>query len=147
MRIGELAKATHVGVETVRFYERKGLICQPPRPANNGFRSYPQETVSRIRFIRLAQELGFSLDEIDDLFSLKSEPETDCGEVRQQALRKREDVDAKIEQLMQIRETLDTLIDACPGKGTLEFCSILAVLQSDERSGSEQQRTKGNAKS
>ena len=56
MRIGELAKAADVGVETVRFYERKGLISQPLRPANNGFRSYSQETVSRIRFIRLAQD-------------------------------------------------------------------------------------------
>ena len=138
MRIGELAKAAHVGVETVRFYERQGLISQPPRPANNGFRSYLQETVSRIRFIRLAQELGFSLNGVEDLLSLRSEPGTDCGEVRQQALKKREDVDAKIERLMKIRATLDTLIDACPGKGTLEFCSILAALESGEHSSSEQ---------
>ena len=64
MKIGETAQITGVGVETVRFYERKGLIAQPPRPANGGFRRYPEDSIERIRFIRKSQEIGFSLREI-----------------------------------------------------------------------------------
>ena len=94
MRIGEAANAANVGVETIRFYERKGLINQPLRPVDGGFRTYPRDTVSRIRFIREAQELGFSLYEIEELLSLKSDPGSDCGSVRDRALKKRREVDA-----------------------------------------------------
>ena len=73
MRISEVASCAGVGVETVRFYERKGLIQQPVKPAEGGFRSYPEQVAVQIRFIRQAQELGFSLSEIEDLLSLKSE--------------------------------------------------------------------------
>jgi len=128
MRISEIAKVTGVGVETIRFYERKGLIKQPARPANGGFRTYPTESVSRIRFVREAQELGFSLGEINELLSLKSDPGTDCSSIRERAALKRKEVDSKIKKLKALHKTLTALIDACPGKGAVTFCSILNTL-------------------
>jgi len=142
VRISEVARAADVGVETVRFYERRGLIRQPIKPANGGFRSYPESVMMQIRFIRQAQELGFSLGEIEDLLSLKSEPDTDCSDIRQRALSKREDVDLKIKRLRQIRNTLTKLIDACPGKGALEFCSILSAMEPPEHTDSKPEGTK-----
>jgi len=80
MRISDAAKAAGVGVETIRFYERKGLVAQPKKPIlGGGFRSYSRETVERIRFIRQAQEIGFSLKEIKELLSLRVDPDADCG--------------------------------------------------------------------
>ncbi len=74
LTISKAAKNAGVGVETIRFYERKGLIEQPPKPLDNGFRVYPEETVQRVRFIRQAQEIGFSLREIEELLSLRADP-------------------------------------------------------------------------
>ena len=79
MTIGKVAGEAGVGVETVRFYERKGLIRKPRRPSNGGYRTYPSDAVERILFIRQAQELGFSLREIKELLSLQADPATDCG--------------------------------------------------------------------
>jgi MerR family mercuric resistance operon transcriptional regulator len=115
-------------VETIRFYERKGLIEQPPKPLDTGFRVYPEETVQRIRFIRQAQEIGFSLREIDELLSLRADPAADCAHVRERAAAKLEEVERKIEQLGRIRSALNELIAACPGRGALRECSIMASL-------------------
>jgi len=150
MRISDVAKAAEVSVETVRFYERKGLVEQPLRPTNGGYRAYPDTAVTRIRFIRQAQELGFSLGEVEELLSLKAEPDTDCSEVRNRALAKRNDVDLKIRRLRRIRQSLTKLIDACPGKGALEFCSILGAMEphkglEDSTKTATQKRKKGNS--
>ena len=126
--IGKAAMAAGVGVETIRFYERKGLIEQPPKPLDTGFRVYPEETVQRIRFIRQAQEIGFSLREIDELLSLRADPAADCAHVRERAAAKLEEVERKIEQLGRIRSALNELIAACPGRGALRECSIMASL-------------------
>src|SRR3546814_1209070 len=83
--IGRAARKAGVGVETIRFYERKGLIAQPPKPARAGFRHYPEETVERIRFIRQAQELGFSLREVCELLDLRPDPQADAADVRARA--------------------------------------------------------------
>ena len=139
MRISELAKGADVGVETIRFYERKGLITQPLRPANGGFRTYPSETIDRVRFIREAQELGFSLGEVEELLSLKADPKTDCSAVREQARKKRDEVNAKIKRLKALQRTLTVLIDACPGNGATTNCSILDAL---ETGGTSKQTTK-----
>ncbi len=129
MQIGTLANAAGVGVETIRFYERKGLIARPARPRDGGFRSYPPETADRIRFIRRAQELGFSLKEAGELLSLRADPATKCAEARDHAQAKHRDVTLKIESLNSIRSALEALIAACPGKGTaLRRCSILNAL-------------------
>ncbi len=113
--IGKAARMAGVGVETIRFYERRGLIEQPPKPALGGFRAYPDETVRRIRFIRQAQELGFSLREIDDLLSLRADPSSDAGDVRERAEAKLTEVNRKIGELERIRTALETLLAACPG--------------------------------
>ncbi len=128
MTIGRLAGTAGVGVETVRFYERRGLIPQPPKPSGTGFRVYPEETVHRIWFIRQAQEIGFSLREIDELLSLRADPSADCADVRERATMKREEVDRKMAQLERIRSALNELIAACPGRGALRTCTIMEAL-------------------
>ena len=133
MRIGAAARRAGVGVETVRFYERQGLIDQPPKPSTGGFRSYSSDTVGRIRFIRQAQELGFSLKEINELLSLRADPSTDCADVRARAKTKLEDVNEKIARLAAIRSALQDLICACPGRGpAARCCSILEALETSE---------------
>ncbi len=128
MTISKAARQAEVGIETIRFYERRGLIEQPPKPVDSGFRVYPEETVQRIRFIRQAQEIGFSLREIDELLSLRADPAADSSDVRERAINKRNEVERKIEHLQQIHAALEELISACPGKGALRQCSIMEAL-------------------
>ncbi len=128
LTISKAATKAGVGVETIRFYERKGLIEQPPKPLDTGFRVYPEETVQRVRFIRQAQEIGFSLREIAELLSLRADPSADCSDVREQATMKLEEVNRKITQLEEIRGALEDLIAACPGRGALRACSIMDAL-------------------
>ena len=135
LRIGEVARAAGVGVETVRFYERKGLIAQPPRPMH-GIRSYPAATVARIRFIRQAQGLGFSLAEIAELLDLTREPDADCSAVRLRAIEKLEEVRAKRRLLERMEAILEDLVDACPNTGGLEGCPIVEAL-SENASGTD----------
>lgn len=128
LTIGKAAKAAGVGVETIRFYERQGLIEQPPRPPTGGFRTYTDEAVRRIRFIRQAQELGFSLRETGELLALRTDGAADAGAVRERALAKLEAVEDKIERLGQISAALRALLDACPGSGPLSACSVIEAL-------------------
>ena len=128
LTISKAARAAGVGIETIRFYERNGLIEQPPKPAFGGFRVYPAETVRRVRFIRQGQDLGFSLREIRELLSLRSDPAADCSDVRERATAKREEVERKIAQLERIRGALEELIAACPGRGALRACSIVEAI-------------------
>ncbi len=137
MTIGKAAREAGVGVETIRFYERKSLIEQPLKPQDAGFRVYPEETVHRIRFIRQAQELGFSLREIEDLLSLRADPKTDSGDVRERARAKVTEVNRKIVELERIRSALEALIAACPGGGALRACSIMDAFEGD----SDRERT------
>jgi len=132
IRIGDVARQSGVGVETVRFYEQKGLIAQPPRPRAGGYRDYPKEVVRRIRFIRSAQQLGFSLAEVVDLLELEAGDDAQCIDVRQRAEIKRGEVQTKIDNLKRIRHALDGLIDACPGNGSAQSCSILEAINSEE---------------
>ncbi len=126
--IGKAAKQAGVGVETIRFYERQGLIAQPPKPGAGGFRDYPAATLARVRFIREAQELGFSLHEIAELLSLRADPEADCGAVQRRAEAKLAEIGKKIERLEEIGAALRRLIRACPGQGALGACSIMESL-------------------
>ena len=128
LTIGKAARLAGVGIETIRFYERKGLIEQPVKPDTGGYRRYPQKTVEKIRFIRQAQELGFSLREIDELLSLQSDPEADCSDVQKQAAVKLAEVDQKIARLRQIHKALSSLIAACPRCGPLGACSIMGAI-------------------
>lgn len=126
--ISRAAEQAGVGVETIRFYERRGLIKQPARPRSGGYRSYDDSIVERIRFIRQAQDLGFSLREIADLLSMRADPAADSRDVRARAMRKREDVERKIAKLQRIRGALDELIASCPGGGALRCCTIMDAL-------------------
>ena len=137
MTISKVANKAGVGVETVRFYERKGLVDQPPKPQSGGFRVYPVETAERIRFIRQAQELGFSLREIKELLSLRTDPATDCANVRERAQSKLDEVNRKIAGMKGIQTALEKLIAACPGQGALQVCSIIEAIEGPETTRTE----------
>lgn len=132
LTIGKVAQKADVGIETIRFYERRGIIKQPPKPLENGFRIYSDEIVQRIRFIRQAQELGFSLREIGELLELRADPKSDCSDVRRRADAKLEEVERKLAQLKRIRSSLRKIRDACPGSGSLKVCSILDALKGEK---------------
>lgn len=129
--ISEAAQAAGIGVETIRFYERKALIRKPPRPASGGARDYGGATLERLGFIVGAKRLGFSLAEIAELLALRAAPDTECLSFRERARTKRAEVQARIEGLARVREALDALIDACPGQGALSGCAILGAIEAD----------------
>ena len=130
MTRGQLAKAAEVNAETVRFYEKKGLIPQPERSAS-GYRMYSNETVVRIRFIKRAQVLGFTLKEISELLSLRLEPESDRAEVRRQVDEKIVEIELKIEDLQRIKASLGNLTSCCSGRGSSGDCPILESLEAE----------------
>lgn len=128
MTIGKLAKRAGVGVETIRFYERKGLIPEPPR-RESGYREYGQETVDRVRFIRGAKELGFTLKEIDGLLSLRVDPNSPCQDVNRRIESKIRDIDERIKMLERMKNTLARLDAQCQGEGPVGECPILEALE------------------
>ena len=132
MTIGQLAVRAGVGVETVRFYERRGLVPQPPRP-DSGFREYPPEAVDRIVFIRRAKELGFSLREIGELLNLRVEGGASCSAVKGRAETKVTDIDRKIAALRRMKRTLGKLIVACEARASTADCPMLDALDGRER--------------
>lgn len=127
LTIGQVARAAGVGVETVRFYERQGLIAQPPRP-REGFRRYPPETVAALRFIRRAKELGFTLPEIVELLSLGRHEAVDCATVRQRAETKIADIEVRMAALARMKVALENLVTACRERGHVGECPILETL-------------------
>jgi MerR family transcriptional regulator, copper efflux regulator len=131
--IGEVANRAGVGVETVRFYERKGLLAEPPRLAS-GYRQYSLDAVRRILFIHRAQALGFSLREVSELLSLRLEKQMQsCGEVRRRAEAKLAEIDSRIAALVEMKAALKPLVDACRGTADAnECCPILAAIDSEE---------------
>lgn len=134
MRIGKAAEKAGVGVETIRFYERKGLIEQPRKPAEGGPRSYSPDTVDRVRFVRQAQCLGFSLREINELLLLRANPETDCADVLRRARAKLGEVNDKIASLAAIQSALQSLIRECQGQGPASSgCPILDALNPNDK--------------
>ena len=125
--IGELARDAGVHVETVRYYERRGLLKQPRRAS--GWRRYDEEALRALQFVKRAQELGFSLDEVSQLLSLRSSSsERTCNRVRVRAEAKLADIDAKIRDLTAIRATLEQLARACPNDGPAGQCPILGAI-------------------
>jgi MerR family mercuric resistance operon transcriptional regulator len=131
MTIGELARSAGVHVETVRYYERCGLVPQPARRPS-GYRVYSADSVARIRFIKNAQELGFSLAEIKKLLELRIDANTNCGEVRRQAQIKLSELNDKIRALQQIQHALLQLVAACEEGGPQGECPILDALAAQE---------------
>jgi DNA-binding transcriptional MerR regulator len=112
LTIGELAKRGGVRLETVRYYERKGLLPKPPR-TSSGYRAFPADAVRRIRFIKRAQELGFSLREVEELLPLRVTPESTMADIRARSATKVADIEAKIRTLKTMKKALEGLTAAC----------------------------------
>jgi MerR family copper efflux transcriptional regulator len=129
LTIGRLARLGGVNLETVRYYEREGLIPKPPR-TRAGYRLFPQDAARRLRFIKRAQELGFSLTEIRELLSLR--PSSDRPKVRARAQAKIADIDQKIQSLQAMKKVLGTLVDRCEHCGPMGECPILESLDHEE---------------
>ncbi len=127
LTIGHLAKEAGVHLETVRYYERRGLLPKPPRSLS-GYRLYPAEAARRLRFIQRAKELGFSLNEIKELLSLRVSPGTRRAAIRLRAEAKIADIQTKIQSLESIQKTLRELTKACGGCGPVSECPILESL-------------------
>jgi MerR family copper efflux transcriptional regulator len=128
LTIGQVADRAGVGIETVRFYEREGLLEEPARK-DSGYRQYPEDVVSRLHFIRRAKELGFALKEIKELLALRVDPTTTCAEVRSKAEAKIADVEAKIQSLKKILRALTKLAKTCRGRGPISECPILEAIE------------------
>jgi MerR family transcriptional regulator, copper efflux regulator len=126
--IGKVASESGVGVETVRFYEREGLLNQPARRPS-GYRQYEPEAIARLRFIKQAQRLGFTLREIKELLALKLDPHATRKQVKDRAVAKIADIDQRIDELKRMKKALAPLILACDGKGALEGCPILDAIE------------------
>ncbi len=127
MTIGKVAKASGVGIETIRFYEKEGLLEAPARRAS-GYREYDDAVVLRLLFIRRAKELGFTLSEIKDLLALRVERKASCSKVKQQAEAKIADIDAKMKSLGRIKRALVKLTNACDERAPTSECPILRSL-------------------
>ncbi len=133
LTIGKVAKKAGVNIETIRYYERQGLIPKPLRSQSEGgslgYRHYPAETVKRIHFIRHAKELGFSLKEIAELLSLRIGQGVTCGDVRKRAEAKITDIEARIKTLMRMKKALINLAKECKARGPVSECPILEALE------------------
>jgi len=130
MTTGKLAKQCGVGVETIRFYEREGLIEEPPR-RESGYRQYPEEIVRRVLFIKRAKALGFTLKEIKELLAIRIEPEATCGDVLRQAEAKITDIEERIVTLQRMKQALTRLTVTCSGRGPASLCPILEAMEDD----------------
>ena len=130
LKVGEVAKQAGVNLQTIHYYERRGLLPKPPRTGSN-YRAYPEDAVLRVRFIKRAQELGFTLKEIKELLSLRAAPRTRCADVRERAEAKVQDIDGKVRTFQAMRKALTKLIGECSGSGPVSQCPILEALDSE----------------
>jgi MerR family mercuric resistance operon transcriptional regulator len=131
MSVGKLAKKAGVNVETVRYYERIGLLPQPQR-LESGYRMYTNDDVIRLQFIRHAKELGFTLNEIRELLTLRVDSKCNCDDVRMRAEDKIRDISQKIEHLQRIREVLNQLVSACKLRKQTTDCPILEAIEKEK---------------
>lgn len=132
MRIGETAAEAGVNIQTLRYYERRGLLTPATRRAS-GYREYGAGDVQRVRFIRRAQDLGFTLQEIADLLALQAEAAQSCGAVEKRASLTLGRIDEKIEDLRRMRSALAKYVNACRDRQSIENCPLLAALGGEEK--------------
>jgi len=128
--IGWVAKEAGVNAQTVLYYERRGLLPAPSR-AMNGYRVFNDASVRRIRFIKRAQELGFTLKQVEALLMLQDDKDASCAEVSVMAANHLEDIETKILDLERMKRALVPLVEACPKKGALKACPIMDSLEGD----------------
>lgn len=133
-KIGEVARRASVNKETVRYYEKRKLIPKPDR-RRSGYRIFTQRHIDQIKFIKRAQELGFTLSEIKELLELRMDEDTTCSEIKNEAQEKYQDVVEKIEDLQRIKNTLVDLIDSCAGEGPKGDCPILGAMEGETDAG------------
>ncbi len=131
LRIGNVARAAGVNVQTLRYYERRRLLRGPERDPN-GYRRYDRDAVRVVRFVKHAQALGFSLAEIKELLALRVDPRRSCGDVKRRAEAKLADIERKIEGLRAMKRTLARFIAACSGRGPTSECPILEALDEEK---------------
>lgn len=127
LTIGRVAQQAGVGVETVRFYERQGILEEPPR-RQSGYREYGEDAVARLRFIKRAKQLGFTLKEIKELLALRRDPSTPAAEVKRRAEAKIADIEMKVRSLQKMKKALLKLTTACSRHGTISECPLLGAL-------------------
>lgn len=131
MRIGELADRAGVNVQTVRYYERRGLLPEPDR-TGSGYREYDESDLLRLRFILRAKALGFTLSEIGELLALRVDADTTAEDVRRHALQKIADTEAKIRDLERIRSALRHLVGVCEAQGSPAECALMHAIETQE---------------
>jgi len=131
LKIGEVAGRGGVNLQTIRYYEREKLLPEPPRLAS-GYRIYPDQTVQRVRFIKRAQEIGFTLAEIRGLLAIRVDADRDSAEVRALAQAKITDIEEKIKTLQRMKTALGRITQRCSGCGPASECPILESIDSDE---------------
>ncbi len=131
LKIGQVAEGGGVNLQTIRYYEREGLLPEPPR-LQSGYRMFPENTVRRVRFIKRGQELGFTLAEIKELLSLRIDPQKECSDVKRLASVKIADIQEKIRTLEAMKRVLTGLTKICPGSGPSTECPILDSIDSAE---------------
>ena len=117
------------GIETLQFYERRGLLEEPPR-CGSGYRRFPDAAIARVCFITRAKELGFSLNEVSELLALRVDSSRTCEDVRARAQEKIEEIDEKLRDLQQVKDALQRLASSCKGQGPSSECPILEALES-----------------
>ncbi len=131
LTIGAVAKRAGVAIDTIRYYEREGLLPEPLRRAS-GYRSYGDGTVVQLRFIRRAKDLGFTLEEIRELLALSADRQRGVEAVKQRAQRRLAAIEQRIAELQRVRDGLAQLVASCPGHGKPEACPILRALNDGE---------------
>ncbi|PXY32122.1 MerR family transcriptional regulator [Prauserella muralis] len=132
MRSSEVAARAGVHPQTLRYYERRGLVSEPPRTAT-GYRVYPAAAVSRVRFVKRAQELGFTLDEVRDLLHLADGGPDDCDSARALARSRLRALEARIADLHRMRESLVELVETCERPRRDRRCPLLDALQTGRK--------------
>ncbi len=133
LTIGKLAEKANVTIETIRYYQRKGLLLEPDKPVT-GYRQYPTTAISRLRFIKRAQQSGFTLKEIVELLLLDSEH---CQDVQKLAKQKRQQIDQQLADLAALRQVLDGLVKSCQQDKSAHHCSIIDAFSDQTDSESQ----------
>ena len=131
LTIGSVAKRVGVAIDTIRYYEREGLLPEPQRRAS-GYRSYGEGAIAQLRFIRRAKQLGFTLEEIRELLALSADRRRGVKAVKQRAQQRLAAIEQRILDLQRMRDGLAQLVESCPGHGAPEQCPILRALTDDE---------------
>ena len=127
LTIGAVAKRAGVPIDTIRYYEREGLLPVPLRRAS-GYRSYGEGTIAQLRFIRRAKDLGFTLEEIRELLALSADRQRGVKAVKQRAQQRLAAIEQRFVELQRVRDGLAQLVESCPGHGKPEECPILCAL-------------------